>query len=184
MAAPAARSASLSGLLPAQTSLEYALLDAVTQQEKDDLIYQYLQKVDGWEQDLAVPEFPEGEGLASGMGPLAGPPFPRGGGRSPSRLLAGALVPAIRPRPEWRHAGARGALEGEDQCSHLCLACRPRPQGPVDVEWLRSPVTGVPGPPCPFVSYPSFTVSYSRRCLSITSTCNTDCFKHSGREFP
>ncbi|KAH0506982.1 NHL repeat-containing protein 2 [Microtus ochrogaster] len=60
MAAPAARSASLSGLLPAQTSLEYALLDAVTQQEKDDLIYQYLQKVDGWEQDLAVPEFPEG----------------------------------------------------------------------------------------------------------------------------
>ncbi|XP_036029248.1 NHL repeat-containing protein 2 [Onychomys torridus] len=60
MAAPGARSASLSGLLPAQTSLEYALLDAVTQQEKDDLVYQYLQKVDGWEQDLAVPEFPEG----------------------------------------------------------------------------------------------------------------------------
>lgn len=99
MAAPAARSASLSGLLPAQTSLEYALLDAVTQQEKDDLIYQYLQKVDGWEQDLAVPEFPEGEELASGTGPFSGPPLPRGGGRRPSRLLAGALVPAIRPRP-------------------------------------------------------------------------------------
>ncbi|XP_008569253.1 PREDICTED: NHL repeat-containing protein 2, partial [Galeopterus variegatus] len=47
-------------LLPAQTSLEYALLDAVTQQEKDSLVYQYLHKVDGWEQDLAVPEFPEG----------------------------------------------------------------------------------------------------------------------------
>lgn len=60
MAAPGARGASLSGLLPAQTSLEYALLDAVTQQEKDELVYQYLQKVDGWEQDLAVPEFPEG----------------------------------------------------------------------------------------------------------------------------
>lgn len=60
MAVPGARGASLSGLLPAQTSLEYALLDAVTQQEKDDLVYQYLQKVDGWEQDLAVPEFPEG----------------------------------------------------------------------------------------------------------------------------
>lgn len=61
MAAPGARGASLSGLLPAQTSLEYALLDAVTQQEKDELVYQYLRKVDGWERDLAVPEFPEGE---------------------------------------------------------------------------------------------------------------------------
>ncbi|XP_006162826.1 NHL repeat-containing protein 2 isoform X1 [Tupaia chinensis] len=60
MAAPGARGGSLSGLLPAQTSLEYALLDAVTQQEKDSLVYQYLQKVDGWEQDLSVPEFPEG----------------------------------------------------------------------------------------------------------------------------
>ncbi|XP_022424419.1 NHL repeat-containing protein 2 isoform X2 [Delphinapterus leucas] len=60
MAAPGARSCSLSGLLPAQTSLEYALLDAVTQEEKDSLVYQYLQKVDGWEQDLSVPEFPEG----------------------------------------------------------------------------------------------------------------------------
>ncbi|XP_008828438.1 NHL repeat-containing protein 2 [Nannospalax galili] len=60
MAAPGARGGSLSGLLHAQTSLEYALLDAVTQQEKDELVYQYLQKVDSWEQDLAVPEFPEG----------------------------------------------------------------------------------------------------------------------------
>ncbi|EPY82175.1 NHL repeat-containing protein 2 [Camelus ferus] len=60
MAAPGARSCSLSGLLPAQTSLEYALLDAVTQEEKDRLVYQYLQKVDGWQQDLSVPEFPEG----------------------------------------------------------------------------------------------------------------------------
>ncbi|EHB09741.1 NHL repeat-containing protein 2 [Heterocephalus glaber] len=60
MAASGVRSCGLSGLLPAQTSLEYALLDAVTQREKDDLVYQYLQKVDGWEQDLSVPEFPEG----------------------------------------------------------------------------------------------------------------------------
>ncbi|XP_004680480.1 PREDICTED: NHL repeat-containing protein 2 [Condylura cristata] len=60
MAAPGARSGSLSGLLPAQTSLEYALLDAVTPEEKDSLVYQYLQKVDGWQQDLSVPEFPEG----------------------------------------------------------------------------------------------------------------------------
>ncbi|XP_060027232.1 NHL repeat-containing protein 2 isoform X2 [Erinaceus europaeus] len=60
MAAPGARSCTLSGLLPVQTSLEYALLDAVSQEEKDSLVYQYLRKVDGWEQDLLVPEFPEG----------------------------------------------------------------------------------------------------------------------------
>lgn len=68
MEAPGPRSCSLAGLLPAQTSLEYALLDAVTQEEKDRLVYQYLQKVDGWEQDLALPEFPQGEreGLAVG----------------------------------------------------------------------------------------------------------------------
>lgn len=78
MAAPGTRSCSLSGLLPAQTSLEYALLDAVTQEEKNNLVYQYLQKVDGWEQDLLVPEFPEGEGLASGWGPLPEPPLPQG----------------------------------------------------------------------------------------------------------
>lgn len=70
MAAPRARGGcSLSGLLPAQTSLEYALLDAVTQPEKDGLVYQYLQKVDGWEQDLAVPEFPEGEVGVGGRRP-------------------------------------------------------------------------------------------------------------------
>lgn len=77
MAAPGVRSRSLAGLLPAQTSLEYALLDAVTQEEKNSLVYQYLQKVDGWEQDLSVPEFPEGEGLASGWGPPPEPPLPR-----------------------------------------------------------------------------------------------------------
>lgn len=60
MAAPGARGCGLAGLLPAQTSLEYALLDAVTPQEKDGLVYQYLQKADGWEQDLSMPEFPEG----------------------------------------------------------------------------------------------------------------------------
>lgn len=81
MAAPGARGCSLAGLLPAQTQLEYALLDAVTQEEKDSLVYQYLQKVDGWEQDLSVPEFPEGEGQGSGWGPFPEPPLPRG--RSP-----------------------------------------------------------------------------------------------------
>ncbi|XP_037659921.1 NHL repeat-containing protein 2 [Choloepus didactylus] len=71
MAAPEGRSCSLSGLLPAQTSLEYALLDAVTQQEKDSLVYQYLQKVDGWEQDLSVPEFPEGLEWLNTEGPIS-----------------------------------------------------------------------------------------------------------------
>ncbi|XP_032631047.1 NHL repeat-containing protein 2 [Chelonoidis abingdonii] len=47
----------LSGLLPAQTQLEYALLDALTPQEKDNLVYQYLRKVDSREQDLKVPDF-------------------------------------------------------------------------------------------------------------------------------
>ncbi|XP_053778056.1 NHL repeat-containing protein 2 isoform X2 [Desmodus rotundus] len=71
MAAPGARGCSLTGLLPAQTSLEYALLDAVTQEEKDSLVYQYLQKVDGWEQDLSVPEFPEGLEWLNTEGPIS-----------------------------------------------------------------------------------------------------------------
>ncbi|KAJ6650526.1 hypothetical protein lerEdw1_006636, partial [Lerista edwardsae] len=47
----------LAGLLPAQTQLEYALEDAVTPQEKENLVYQHLRKVDNWERDLKVPEF-------------------------------------------------------------------------------------------------------------------------------
>lgn len=96
MAAPGARGCSLAGLLPAQTSLEYALLDAVTQEEKDSLVYQYLQKVDGWEQDLSVPEFPEGEGQALGWGPLPEPPLPRG------------LCPPLKRGPRRGSAAARG----------------------------------------------------------------------------
>ncbi|KAM6306256.1 NHL repeat-containing protein 2 [Aegotheles albertisi] len=46
----------LAGLLPAQTQLEYALLDADTPQEKENLVYQYLKKMDGRERDLTVPE--------------------------------------------------------------------------------------------------------------------------------
>ncbi|XP_055976623.1 NHL repeat-containing protein 2 [Sorex fumeus] len=71
MAAAGPRSRSLAGLLPAQTSLEYALLDAVTQDEQDHLVYQYLQKVDGWEQDLALPEFPEGLEWLNTEGPIS-----------------------------------------------------------------------------------------------------------------
>lgn len=112
MAAPGARGCSLSGLLPAQTSLEYALLDAVTQEEKNSLVYQYLQKVDGWEQDLSVPEFPEGEGLASGWGPLRNLPF-LGDGALPEAVgEAGwcrALCPAgsavSRSRRRWVSGG-------------------------------------------------------------------------------
>ncbi|OXB82346.1 UNVERIFIED_CONTAM: hypothetical protein H355_009271 [Colinus virginianus] len=46
----------LGGLLPAQTQLEYALLDADTPQEKENLVYQYLKKMDSRERDLTVPE--------------------------------------------------------------------------------------------------------------------------------
>lgn len=48
------------GLFFVQILLEYVLFDVVIQQEKDSLVYQYLQKVDGWEQDLLVFEFLEG----------------------------------------------------------------------------------------------------------------------------
>ncbi|NXA11762.1 NHLC2 protein, partial [Sapayoa aenigma] len=51
-----AMAAGLAGLLPAQTQLEYALLDADSAQEKENLVYQYLKKVDGRERDLTVPE--------------------------------------------------------------------------------------------------------------------------------
>lgn len=107
MAAPGARSCSLSGLLPAQTSLEYALLDAVTQEEKNNLVYQYLQKVDGWEQDLLVPEFPEGEGMASRRGPLPEPPLPRGRRppRSGGRGGVAPLLPSLARCPTPAAAG-------------------------------------------------------------------------------
>ncbi|XP_025973250.1 NHL repeat-containing protein 2 isoform X2 [Dromaius novaehollandiae] len=54
MAAAGARA--LAALLPAQTQLEYALLDADAPQEKENLVYQYLKKMDSRERDLAVPE--------------------------------------------------------------------------------------------------------------------------------
>lgn len=50
----------LAGLLPAQTQLEYALLDADTPQEKENLVYQYLKKMDSRERDLTVPELSGG----------------------------------------------------------------------------------------------------------------------------
>ncbi|NWS67844.1 NHLC2 protein, partial [Crotophaga sulcirostris] len=51
-----AAAGALAALLPGQTQLEYALLDADTPQEKENLVYQYLKKMDGRERDLTVPE--------------------------------------------------------------------------------------------------------------------------------
>lgn len=62
----------LAGLLPAQTQLEYALLDADTAQEKENLVYQYLKKMDSRERDLTVPELGGGGWRGpSGSGPAA-----------------------------------------------------------------------------------------------------------------
>lgn len=50
---------SLSSLFPIQSQLDSALEEATTQQEKEDLVYQYLQKLDGRE-DLKIPDFHTG----------------------------------------------------------------------------------------------------------------------------
>ncbi|KAF7253612.1 NHL repeat-containing protein 2 [Varanus komodoensis] len=47
----------LVGLLSTQSELDIALEDATTPQEKENLVYQYLRKVDTRECDLRVPEF-------------------------------------------------------------------------------------------------------------------------------
>lgn len=85
----------LAGLLPAQTQLEYALLDADTAQEKENLVYQYLKKMDSRERDLTVPEL--------GGGGWRGP----GGG--PGR---GGAAPALPPRvgSAWRCRCLRGPV--------------------------------------------------------------------------
>ena len=50
---------SLSTLFPIQSQLDNALDEATTQQEKENLVYQYLQKLDERE-DLKIPDFEEG----------------------------------------------------------------------------------------------------------------------------
>ncbi|XP_066549239.1 NHL repeat-containing protein 2 isoform X2 [Amia ocellicauda] len=62
---------SLTALMTVQTQLDYALLDAESVQEKENLIYQYLKKVDGRQQDLKVPEFDEGLEWLNTKGPLS-----------------------------------------------------------------------------------------------------------------
>lgn len=81
----------LAGLLPAQTQLEYALLDADTAQEKENLVYQYLKKMDSRERDLTVPEL--GGGGWRGPGGAGGLPG-RGGGAPavPVRGLPGGAA--------------------------------------------------------------------------------------------
>lgn len=84
----------LAGLLPAQTQLEYALLDADTAQEKENLVYQYLKKMDSRERDLTVPEL--------GGGGCRGP-----GGAGGLRGTGGG-APAL---PVWGLPGAAAACE-------------------------------------------------------------------------
>ncbi|KAF7666538.1 hypothetical protein LDENG_00102920 [Lucifuga dentata] len=50
---------SLSSLFPIQSPLDYALDDAATQDEKENLVYQYLKQIDENE-DLTIPDFRKG----------------------------------------------------------------------------------------------------------------------------
>ncbi|XP_072228903.1 NHL repeat-containing protein 2 [Leuresthes tenuis] len=61
---------SLSKLFPIQSQLDYALEDAKTQQEKEDLVYQYLKKLDDGE-DLKIPDFHTGLDWLNTEGPLS-----------------------------------------------------------------------------------------------------------------
>lgn len=51
---------SLSALFPVQNQLDFALDDAATQQEKENLVLQYLKKLDERE-DLKIPDFQTGK---------------------------------------------------------------------------------------------------------------------------
>lgn len=51
---------SLSTLFPIQSQLDFDLDDATTQQEKEDLVLQYLKKLDERE-DLKIPDFQTGK---------------------------------------------------------------------------------------------------------------------------
>ncbi|XP_038136499.1 NHL repeat-containing protein 2 [Cyprinodon tularosa] len=71
---------SLSALYPIQSQLDYALDEAATQQEKEDLVYQYLKKIDEKE-DLKIPDFQSGLEWLNTEAPL-----------SLSKELAGKVV--------------------------------------------------------------------------------------------
>ncbi|XP_030019079.1 NHL repeat-containing protein 2 [Sphaeramia orbicularis] len=65
-----ASQSSLSTLFPIQSQLDYALDDAATQQEKENLVYEYLKKLDESE-DLKIPDFQTGLDWLNTEGPLS-----------------------------------------------------------------------------------------------------------------
>lgn len=52
----------LSDLFPIQSQLDYALEDATTQEEKENVVHQYLHKIDE-KDDLIIPDFEEGKSV-------------------------------------------------------------------------------------------------------------------------
>ncbi|KAM9424238.1 NHL repeat-containing protein 2 [Pholidichthys leucotaenia] len=60
---------SLSTLFPIQNQLDYALDDAATEEEKEQLVYEYLKKIDERE-DLKIPDFQTGLEWLNTEGPL------------------------------------------------------------------------------------------------------------------
>ncbi|XP_026171284.1 NHL repeat-containing protein 2 [Mastacembelus armatus] len=61
---------SLSTLFPVQSQLDYALEDTTTQQERENLVLQYLKKLDGRD-DLQIPDFQTGLEWVNTTGPLS-----------------------------------------------------------------------------------------------------------------
>ncbi|KAJ8386564.1 hypothetical protein AAFF_G00168900 [Aldrovandia affinis] len=51
---------SLTALFPIQSQLDYALEEAASEEEKENLVYQYLKKIEDSKEDLKVPDFEEG----------------------------------------------------------------------------------------------------------------------------
>lgn len=88
----------LAGLLPAQTQLEYALLDADTPQEKENLVYQYLKKMDSRERDLTVPEL----GGGGWWGPSGSGPAAERGSASRARWAGGCRSHPVEAAELWR----------------------------------------------------------------------------------
>lgn len=52
----------LSDLFPIQSQLDYAIEDATTQEEKENLVHLYLHKIDE-KDDLIIPDFEEGKSV-------------------------------------------------------------------------------------------------------------------------
>lgn len=52
----------LTALFPIQSQLDFALDDATTEKEKENLVHEYLQKIDE-KDDLIIPDFDEGKSM-------------------------------------------------------------------------------------------------------------------------